>query len=136
MKKENLNNLGVVGAFGENIAAEYLLSLGYEIEGRNIVCDGNEIDMIVSDMRYIVFVEVKTRSRSKYKGISKFGGAAHAVNKDKQQRIISAAKAYLNDKAPRLIPRFDVIEVYVENTSSGLKTLKINHIPRAFGARR
>ncbi len=134
MKKTNLNNLGTTGAFGENIAAEYLESIGYDIEGRNIICDGHEIDIIISDLRHIVFVEVKTRTE--YKGISRFGGGARAVNKEKQMKIISGAKAYLKENPVRKIARFDVVEVYVEHTDKGLKTTKINHIPRAFGSRR
>ena len=58
MKKLNTNQLGDVGTFGENIAAEYLVSQGYDIVERNAVCGGKEIDIIARDMRYIIFVEI------------------------------------------------------------------------------
>ena len=82
MKKLNTNKLGDIGAFGEDVAAEYLLAAGYEIIERNAVCSGNEIDIIAIDMKYVVFVEVKTRT--KYYGKSIYGSAASAVDRKKQ----------------------------------------------------
>lgn len=134
MKRLNTNKLGSVGAFGENVAAEYLISLGYEIIERNAVCDGKEIDIIATDMRYIVFVEVKTRT--KYYGRSIYGKAAAAVDLNKQSRIISAAKAYLKEHYHRKIARFDVIEVYVDQSDNSIKVVNVNHLPRAFASGR
>lgn len=134
MKSLNTNKLGETGKFGENIAVEHLSNLGYEIVGRNVICNGHEIDIIVKDIRYIVFVEVKTRTV--FKGLSRYGSAASAVNRNKQRSIISAAKAYLKESHHRRIPRFDIIEVYVEKTDNNLKLHHINHIPRAFGSGR
>ncbi len=131
MKQITENQLGQVGLFGENIAVEYLLSLGYELVGRNVIIDGKEIDIIVKDLKYIVFVEVKTRKN--YVGRSKYGRAAKTVNKEKQKRMISAAKIYIKENRPHRLARFDVMEVYVDYTPTGLRTARINHIPRAFG---
>lgn len=134
MKKLNTNQLGNIGAFGEDVAADYLLAAGYEIIERNVVCSGKEIDIIAMDMRYVVFVEVKTRT--KYYGKSIYGSAASAVDKRKQMHIIAAAKSYLQENRLRRIPRFDVIEVYVEQTDNSLKVVNVNHLPRAFGSGR
>ena len=133
MKTINRNKLGEVGLFGENAAVEYLTKLGYEIIARNVICNSHEIDIIVRDMRYIVFVEVKTRTV--YGGRSIYGTPASAVNRTKQASIIKAAGAYLKSNYHRRLPRFDVIEVYVDKNDNGLTVNKINHIPRAFGAR-
>lgn len=134
MKKLNTNQLGDVGTFGENIAAEYLVSQGYDIVERNAVCGGKEIDIIAKDMRYIIFVEVKTRT--KYYGKSIYGSAARAVDRNKQSNIMSAAKIYLKENYHRRIPRFDVIEVYVEPTDDSFKVVNLNHLPRAFASGR
>ncbi len=134
MKKLNTNQLGDIGAFGEDVAAEYLLAAGYEIIERNAVCSGNEIDIIAIDMKYVVFVEVKTRT--KYYGKSIYGSAASAVDRKKQSHIISAAKAYLQENRLRRIPRFDVIEVYVERVENNFKVVNVNHLPRAFASGR
>ena len=134
MKTINMNKLGEIGLFGENAAVEQLSQQGYEIIARNIICDAHEIDIIAQDMRYIVFVEVKTRTY--FSNNSIYGKPASAVTKEKQTSIMKAAKAYLKDNYHRRVPRFDVIEVYVNKYNEGLSIKKINHIPRAFGARR
>lgn len=132
MKTINVNKLGDTGRFGEDAAVKHLIDLGYEIIGRNVICSGNEIDIVARDMRYIVFVEVKTRKT--YDKLSRFGPPRAAVNREKQNRIISAARAYLKESPQRRIPRFDVIEVYVDYVQNNLKVNKINHVPRAFGS--
>ena len=132
MKNINTNKLGETGKFGEDASVRFLSDLGYEIIGRNVICSGHEIDIIARDMRYIVFVEVKTRKT--YSKLSRYGPPRAAVNKEKQQRIYSAAKAFLKESPQRRVPRFDVIEVYVDVLPDGLKVNRINHIPRAFGS--
>jgi len=134
MKTINANQLGAIGKFGEDEAVKLLIDKGYEILGRNIVCNGNEIDIVARDMKYIVFVEVKTRTA--YNGLSRFGSAANAVDKNKQQRISSAAKVFLKDNPQRRVTRFDVIEVYVEKSDKTIRIQRINHIPKAFGCGR
>ena len=134
MKLLNTNQLGKTGKFGEDAAFSYLTNLGYEILGRNVVCDGHEIDIIACDIKYVVFVEVKTRTA--YHGLSRFGSAASAVDRNKQRSIITASKAYMNQTRLRRVPRYDVIEVYVNKSSDGFIIEKINHIPRAFGSGR
>lgn len=134
MKTLNINKIGTVGLFGEEQAEKLLVSKGYEIIGRNVICAGKEIDIIARDMRYIVFVEVKTRTV--FKGLSRFGSAASAVDKDKQRRIFIAAKAFLKENPQRRVPRYDVIEVYIEQSDTSIKLKKINHIPKAFGGGR
>lgn len=134
MKDFNTKKLGAVGKFGEDAAVQLLVEKGYEIIGRNIVCDNNEIDIIARDMKYIVFVEVKTRTA--YNGLSRFGSAASAVDKNKQERIYAGAKSFLKGNPQRRVPRYDVIEVYVEQTDNYIKVQRINHIPKAFGGGR
>ena len=52
-----------LGQLGEGLAAEYLVSLGYKILGRNIREKFGEIDILVRDKGGVIrFVEVKTIS--------------------------------------------------------------------------
>ena len=134
MRILNPNQIGTVGSFGEGVAADYLLSQGYQIIARNAVYNGKEIDIIATDMKYVVFVEVKTRT--KYFGDSIYGRAGRAVDKNKQAHIISAAKAFLKENSQRKIPRFDVIEVYVLRSGDTYKVTNLNHLPRAFASGR
>jgi putative endonuclease len=49
----------------EDIACEYLTSLGYRILHRNFYCRGGEIDIIALDGDVLVFVEVKGTTTTK-----------------------------------------------------------------------
>lgn len=121
-----------IGSLGEEHAASFLKSNGYKIIGRNVHASHNELDIIVRNKEYIVFVEVKARSTDKTL-YSKFGSPASAVNYEKRRRTISAARAYLHKNGSfGLQPRFDVIEVFLDKETH--KPLHINHIINAFGA--
>src|SRR5947209_8701876 len=52
---------------GEELACRHLLARGYEILGRNCRFRNGEIDLIVRDGPTVVFVEVKTRSGTRFK---------------------------------------------------------------------
>ena len=78
-----------VGARQESRAAEYLESLGYHILVRNFRCRFGEIDIIASDRRYVVFVEVKLRASDR------FVRAGAYVTPAKQARIRTAASLWL-----------------------------------------
>jgi len=47
------------GKYFEDLACQYLLSLGYEILIRNLHCRYGEIDIVALDGEVLVFVEVK-----------------------------------------------------------------------------
>jgi len=53
------------GRSGEEVAANYLCSLGYQIYGRNVRLGHDEIDILAFDPtdHVLVFAEVKTRSK-------------------------------------------------------------------------
>ena len=51
-----------LGRLGEDVAARYLVSRGYEIIARNWTCQAGEADIIARDDDILVFAEVKTRS--------------------------------------------------------------------------
>ena len=58
----------VVGAWGEAVAAEYLRKKRYEILATGYRCRYGEIDLIVRNRRYLVFVEVKLRRSDRFAG--------------------------------------------------------------------
>lgn len=120
-----------IGKLGEDIAEEFFVSKGYTVLARNKHISHREIDLIVEDKDFLVFVEVKART-SAYPGSSRYGRPSAAVNSQKQAYISSAAEDYLRQNPTEKQPRIDVLEVYI---SKDEKTLpKVLHIRNAFGA--
>lgn len=117
------NNLA--GAWGEALAAQYLTKHRYKLVATNYRSRFGEIDIIASNRKYLVFVEVKLRKNSL------FASAAEFVDRRKQERLRTTAEIYLSENPTTLQPRFDVIEIYAPE---GVQTLKpeINHLEDAF----
>ena len=118
------NNL--TGAWGEALAAEYLRKKRYDILASGYRCRFGEIDLIVKNRKFLVFVEVKLRKSGA------FASAMEYVDHKKQEKIKQTALLFLSqheqcDKQPR----FDVIEIYAPE---GMQTKrpKILHWEDAF----
>ncbi len=115
----------LTGAWGEARAAEYLRKKHYTVVAARFHSRFGEIDLIVQDKKYLVFVEVKLRKSAK------FAQAREAVTRRKQDRIRMTAALYLQSHPTQLQPRFDVIEIYApqgRNTQSP----QIIHLEDAF----
>lgn len=109
------------GRVGEDIASEYIHSLGYKILERNFECTQGEIDIIALDKDEIVFIEVKTRTSQKY------GFAAEAVDDNKKRHLLNSIRYYVYSRnLQNEFIRIDVIEVYINN-----RKRTINHIKQA-----
>ena len=115
----------IVGAWGEALAAEYLRKKRYKVVETGYRTRFGEIDLIVSNREYLVFVEVKLRKSAD------FAMAMEYVNAAKQNRLRTTASIYLSENPTQLQPRFDVIEIYAPQ---GMATAKpeINHLEDAF----
>ena len=113
------------GAWGEALAAEFLRKKRYKIQAAGYSCKFGEIDLIVSDRKYLVFVEVKLRKSAD------FAKAMEYVDRRKQDRIRMTASIYLSRNPTNLQPRFDVIEIYApEGTETAHP--EIRHLEDAF----
>jgi putative endonuclease len=110
-----------LGMKGENIAARHLESAGYTILERNWKSGKHEIDIIAKNDKFIVFVEVKTRSDDYQVH------PVEAVNIDKQRSLIIAANTYLQRHGIDKESRFDVITLIRKGDQ-----YNIDHIEDAF----
>lgn len=117
------NNL--IGAWGESLAAEYLRKKRYKLLAAGYHCRYGEIDLIVHNKTYLVFVEVKLRKSNS------FAAAREFVDFRKQNRIKTTASMYLSQYPTDLQPRFDVIEIYAPD-GTATKRPQINHLEDAF----
>lgn len=110
-----------VGKKGEEIAEKYLKKKGYLFVARNYWTEYGEIDLVFWKGFCLVFVEVKTRSGTR------FGTGREAVDYSKKKNILNTAKDFIKahcskNKAPFYLgkiplklrfykTRFDVVEV-------------------------
>ncbi|MDI7246325.1 MAG: YraN family protein [Bacillota bacterium] len=95
-----------IGSAGEDIAARYLESNGFEILERNFRWRAGEIDIVARDGAVLVFVEVKTRRPGP------FGSAAEQITARKRRRIVRTALAYMAGRGMAGVEcRFDVVAV-------------------------
>lgn len=117
------NNL--VGAWGESLAAEYLRKKRYELVASGYRCRFGEIDLIVKNRTFLVFVEVKLRKSAS------FAHAYEYVDKRKQEKLRITASVYLSENPTPLQPRFDVIEIYAPEGTATLHPV-VHHLEDAF----
>lgn len=120
-----------LGDRGERLAERYLKRQGLKIIGRQDLDQLGELDLIATDGKSIIFVEVKTRT-------SNVGGEPlDAVDADKQRRLTRAAMGYLQRHGLSEYPaRFDVISITwsVAADKSPAGKPRIEHIKNAFDA--
>ena len=97
----------------------------YKIVAVGYHCRFGEIDLIVQDRKYLVFVEVKLRKSSD------FARAMEYVDRNKQDKIRITASMYLSQNPTKLQPRFDIVEIYApEGTET--QNPQIRHMEDAF----
>jgi len=111
------------GKWGEEIALAYLLKSNYIRVAQGYRSRFGEIDIIVKNKEYLVFVEVKLRKNAN------FAQAREYVGRKKQDKLRSTASLWLSSHKTALQPRFDVIEIYAPDETS---TPEIIHIENAF----
>lgn len=115
----------LLGAWGEALAAEYLRKKRYKLLASGYSSRFGEIDLIVMNRKYLVFVEVKLRKTAD------FAEAKEYVDRRKQDRIRMTAQLYLAENPTQLQPRFDVIEIYAPEGTNSPRP-EIHHLEDAF----
>jgi len=111
-----------VGRAGEDLARQYLEAKGMKFLEKNFKRRHGEIDLIMEDGAYWVFVEVKTRKSLAY------GLPIEAVTPAKQRHIRWCADIYFAERHVFEHPaRFDVVEILWQGGYP-----KIHHLRDAF----
>jgi len=94
-----------LGTWGEELAADYLLRKGYTIIERNWKSGHRDIDIIATDGKEVVFVEVKTR-RNRI-----FGDPEEAIDYQKLKNLRAAINHYVKFKQIHQNIRLDAITI-------------------------
>lgn len=95
----------IIGAWGEDLAAAFLIKNGLIILQRNYRTRQGEVDLIAEDKMTVVFVEVKTRTNEDY------GYPEESVTDEKLDHLQNAAEEYLADHLEVKDWRVDVIAI-------------------------
>lgn len=106
MKKYNFSK----GRQGEDEAKKYLLEKGFHFIEANFEVEIGEIDLIMSDNDWLVFVEVK------FKSDNHFGKPEEMVDKRKLAQVRRVAEIYLmkNPEMRRIFKKFRIDAVCIE----------------------
>lgn len=110
-----------IGKKGEDLAEEYLSSLGYSILERNWRYSRAEVDIIAKEENVLVFIEVKTRSSEA------FGQPEEFISDYQQGLIFSAAQRYMEKVNHDWEIRFDSISILVKEITEW-KHYEIKHL--------
>jgi putative endonuclease len=111
-----------LGRRGEDLAARYLSSKGYEILARNWRCEVGELDLVTSDRGCLAFVEVRTR-RGKA-----MGSPEESITAAKQARLAMLAEAYVQAHDWAGDWRIDVVAVEMDGRG---RLLRVDHYENA-----
>ena len=119
------NSKQLLGATGEEIAVDSLISQGYVVFDRNWRSKSGEIDSIASEkfnsQDELIFIEVKTRSSRDY------GDPIEAISATKYLRMYRLALEWLiENSASREAWRLDVISIVI----SRAQEIEIDHLKR------
>ena len=126
MKKrtdQSYENAKELGKTGEEYCCIQLENAGYEIIQKNYHSPYGEIDIIAKEGQFLVFIEVKTRSKSS------MDHTMSDITYSKQKKITKTAMYFLvNYTNPEILEyRFDVMILIKKDN-----TIEINHLKNAF----
>ncbi len=112
-----------LGAWGENVAVQYLQENGYTILARNWKTKLGELDIVAQNRATIVCVEVKTRAASRYGHYPE-----ESVTREKQRTLRQLAELFLRaTHQPSARYRIDVIAIMLKDSGPP----EIHHIQDA-----
>ena len=115
------------GRTGEQLAADHLIRLGYEIVERNYRTRWGELDIVARIGETLAFCEVKTRREGGYAGTP-----LEAVGPRKQAQVRKMAGRWLMERRDRPyadVIRFDAIGVTLDGAG---RLLSLEHVEGAF----
>ena len=115
-----------LGKHGEQLAADHLARLGFEILDRNYRTRWGELDIIAYDGTTLAFCEVKTRR------LTSSGGPLEGLRGPQRQRLRKMAGRWLIDRTERPhaeLLRFDAIGVTIDPHG---RLVSLEHLEGAF----
>ena len=115
-----------LGATGEQLAADHLIRMGFQILDRNYRTRWGELDIVACDRQRIVFCEVKCRIANRARR-----DPLESVHQAKRAQVRRMAGRWLNERPHPHVHdlRFDAIGVTL---SLDGELLRLDHLEAAF----
>lgn len=104
-----------LGQWGEDLICDFYHKKGFTIVDKNWHTRYGELDIVVENEDFLVFVEVKTRKNKK------FGDGFESVDELKQDKLTTTAELYMLEHPTTKNVRFDVVSVFAPR---GVETKK------------
>ncbi len=122
LRKHGDGTRDTFGTWGEEQAADFLKRQGYRIIERNYQCKAGEVDIVAADGDFFVFVEVKSRSSTR------FGEPEEAVGKEKMHHMKRVANFYM--RKHRIQPdavkfRFDIVSIIADFKQKRVERIRL-----------
>jgi putative endonuclease len=114
-----------LGRWGEALAASYLEGQGYTVLEQNARTSYGELDLVTRKGTATVFVEVKTRTSSRY------GLPEASITRKKREHLLASAMAYLQLR-PELDGDWQVDVISIERNNPQCKPI-ITHFENVLG---
>ena len=109
-----------IGAYGEDLAADFLIKKGWKIVARNLRAGYQEMDILALKDGVFAFIEVKTRLSG-----NNLEGADYAITSRKIGNLKKGIRKFINrNKIDENLIRLDLIAVDI---SKEAKIAKIKH---------
>lgn len=100
---------GQIGRLGEDVAAEYISGLGWQVLARNWRTRYGELDLIAADGRTLTIVEVKTRASRT------FVDPVAAVTPQKLRTMRLVTRQWLAEQSEFWpVIRFDIVSIRLD----------------------
>jgi len=115
------------GKDAETACCDFLKSRGLKLIEKNFSCRQGEIDIIMTEQKILVFVEVRFRKSSS------FGGGLESITPSKQNKLRKTAELYLQQNNQYKNARFDVVSMSKNTqTTSNKQDYTYDWITNAF----
>ena len=112
-----------LGRYAEDLAAKYLVSIGWKILARNVWNQYGELDIVSSDTKAeeLVIAEVRCRTKNKVQD------AIDSVNARKLRTLLRASSEYVETIGYAGFWRIDLIAVTID-TRGSLEDWTLEHV--------
>jgi len=113
-------HLGITGKRGEDLARDFLEQKGLKHIESNARVPGGEIDLVMRDatLDEIVFVEVKTRTNTK------FGGPIASITPNKQHILKRSITMYMQNFPWQTQYRLDLVAIMLTTEEPKIEHIK------------